>query len=190
MSAVYIWLIAYALPAIVSGAAIKLLPRKKDRLSKRNAAIIHAALAVSTCFSQYFIHASGRVFPWYPNPLSIIVYLASVLIAIIFIGRIGLWYGLSALLQQLTMVSTAFLLLPVLPFYAVALLLVPLYVWGHSTQGTHRLMKILLFTVWGVASLFLFSVLPNVYLIASLHTLLGAMLISRSILYPEVVSHH
>jgi hypothetical protein len=185
MSLFYIWLIAYAAPAIFAGATVKLLPPSKAKPSKRNAVIMHIALAVSVLLSQYFIYANGLSFPWYPNTFSILVYIVSVAIAVSLLGSMGFWYGLSALLQQATMLSMVFLLSPAYSLYLVVLLIVPLYAWCHALQVNHWLTRILLFLLWGIASIFLFSISQNLYLIAALHTLFGSLLISRSLLYPE-----
>jgi hypothetical protein len=185
MSLFYIWLVAYAAPALIAGTTVKLLLPSKTKPSKRNVVIMHVALAVSALVSQYFIYANDLSFPWYPNAFSILVYIVSMAIAVSLLGSMGFWYGLSALLQQSTMLSMAFLLLPVYPLYLITLLIVPLYAWCHALQVSHWLTRILLFLLWGVVSIFLFSISQNLYLIAALHTLFGSLLISRSLLYLE-----
>ena len=183
MSFLYVWLIAYVAPALLAGTAIKILPKKRTELNLRDALMMHVALIASVVLSQYFIYSSGLTFPWFPNALSVAVYILSILISIALVGSRGIWYGISALIQQLTMASIAFLLLPVFPFYMVALLIIPVYVWCHRTQTNNWQLRTILFLIWGAISIYLFLIFPNVYLIAALHTLLGSILISRSLLY-------
>lgn len=186
MTPIYAWLVAYAAPALTAGATVKLLPPNGARPSKRNAIIMHAALAVSVLLSQYFIYANSITFPWHQNVFSIITYIVSVAIAVSLLGSMGFWYGLSALLQQLAMLSIAFLLSSAYPLHLVVLLIVPLYAWCHALQVNRWLTRISLFLLWGIASIILFSISQNLYLIAALHTLFGSLLISRSLLYPEI----
>ena len=176
------WLIAYALPAVVAGTAIKTLPGKMG--SARNMAIVHAALIVSTLTSNYFIRESGRAFPWQPHALSLAAYIASALIACAIIGRLGIWYGASALIQQVTMASATFMLLPDLSAPAMVLLLVPIFVWGHTIRTAHWQIRTIVLTVWGALSVYLFSLWLDFYLLAALHTVFGSILISRSIIHP------
>ena len=180
-----IWLIAYAIPAFIAGTVVKVLPQDKEKLSTRNVVIMHTALFVSVFISQYFIHSSGLTFPLHLNDLSIAVYILSVLLAGNLLGSTGVWYGFSALAQQLTMLSIAFLLLPVYPIWAVIFLIAPLYTYCHTLRVDNSLLRVGLFLVWGASSILLFSILPNIYIIAALHTLFGSVLISKSFLYPE-----
>lgn len=186
MKLFYIWLIAYATPALVAGAATKFLSSNTARLSKRNTVIMHIALGVSVLLSHCFIYAAGLIFPWYSNGFSILVYVISVAVAMSLLGWMGFYYGISALLQQLALLSMAFLLLPVYALYLVALLIVPLYAWCHVLQTDHRFTRSFLFLFWGVGSIFLFSISQDLYLIAALHALFGSLLISKSLLYPEI----
>ena len=186
MSLIYIWLIAYAAPALVAGTTVKLLPPSKAKSSKRNAVIMHIALAVSVLLSQYFIYTNGVAFPWYPDSVSIIAYIVGVAVAMNVLGWMGFWYSLSALLQQMAILSIAFLLFSAYPLWFVVFLIVPLYAWCHALQVNHWRTRTFLFLLCGVASIFLFSISQNLYLIAALHTLFGSLLISRSLLYPEM----
>ena len=147
---------------------------------------MHLALLVSVLASQYALYCSGLSFPWYPGPLSLLALAASALLSFALIGPLGLWYAVSAFLQELTMCSIACYLLHIFPVSAVVLLVVPVFVACHFLSLKNWKLKLLLVTLWGVASVVLFAATRNVYLIAALHTLFGAVLISRSFLYlPE-----
>ncbi len=178
------WLVAYAAPGLIAGTSIKLLPKRKDRVGASVIIIATIALIVSISISQYFIHTSSLVFPWYPKTLSIIAYILSIFIAIRLIGKMSIWYSFFALIQELAVGSITFLLLPFLPLYLIILLIVPLFVWGHDFQTSRWLIRTILFTALGAISVLLFSLLLDFYLLAALHTLIGAILISRSIVYP------
>jgi hypothetical protein len=182
MPSLYAWLVAYALPVVSAGAIVKALPRKGEGLSLRNGVIMHGALILSVVASQYLIHSSGLTFPWQPKALSIFAYVSATVIAAFLIGATGLWYALSAFVQELTIVSITFLLLPALPLYLIILIVVPVFVWAHTLRTRHWYFRLILLATWGVISVSLFSIILDVYLLAALHALLGAMLISRSVI--------
>ncbi|OGE87546.1 MAG: hypothetical protein A3J07_04890 [Candidatus Doudnabacteria bacterium RIFCSPLOWO2_02_FULL_49_13] len=188
MKLIYSWFVAYATPALLAGAAVKILPQTKQRLSLRNGLIIHGALLASIVISQYFIHQANLDFPWQPHGYSIVILLLSIAIAYKFIGFYTLGYVVSCLIQEATMQSIAFLLLPSFPLFIVLLLVVPLYVWCHPLlRPKHSLIRILIFFGWGIIAISLFSILKDLYVIAGLHLLLGSWLISRSLLHPDII---
>jgi len=179
------WFLAYAIPCLLAGTAIKLLPKSKDRVGTPFITIAVATLFISIFVSQYFIHTSGFVFPWYPKALSIVAYVLSVFIATRLIGKMSMWYSPFALIQELAIASITFLLLPSFPIYLIILLIVPIFVWGHSLRTNRWLIRVVLLAVLGAISVSLFSTLLDFYLLAALHTLLGAILISKFIIYPQ-----
>ena len=84
----------------------------------------------------------------------------------------------------MTMLSVAFLLLSTFPIYVVILLIVPLFVFSHTLHTERRWLRVALISLWGVVSVVLFSLDFDIYTIAALHTFFGAILISKSVLYP------
>jgi hypothetical protein len=185
MNQIYMWLLAYVIPGFLAGVVIKFLPKSKDRVGASTIALATIALIVSTSISQYFIYTSGLVFPWHPKALSIASYILSVFIATHLIGKMTIWYSLFAFIQELAISSITFLLLPYLPLYLIILLIVPLFVWGHDLQTSRWVIRTILFTTFGAIAIFLFSLTLDFYLLAALHTLVGAILISRFVVYPS-----
>lgn len=179
-----LWLVTYVLPALITGGALQFFSRHHPSRPKCDALIIHAGLAVSILANHYAFHVLGFAFPWYPHLLSILTYAASMFFAMYMLGIFGMWYSLSAFLQQLTILSISFLLLHELPLFLVLLLVVPLFALGHTQNVQQRRMRIAVLSLWGVASITLFTILSDVYLLAALHTLLGTIGIRRSIVYP------
>ncbi len=184
MNLIFIWFLAYVLPAGLAGGVIKFLPKRRVGALSQNGIIMHAALLVSILASQYALYALGFSFPWGLSALPVLFYLFSVFIAFLVLGAFGIWYGLSAFIQQLTMLSIAFLLLSVFPIYLVVLFVVPIYAFCHLGQVKRGLIRLLLFFLWGTASIMLFEIFHNVWLIVALHTFLGTLLIRQSVLYP------
>ncbi len=176
-----VWFLAYVFPAAAAGAIAFIWPRK-EAAPKRDVLIMHAALLVSIAASQYEIHARGLAFPWHTGQPSLAACAVAIGLACVLIGRLGLWYFLSAFVQELTMLSIAFLLLPAFPVYAVILLIVPIFVACHFLTFDHLRAKIILIPLWGVASILLFVATQNIWLIAALHAVLGSFLFSRSVL--------
>lgn len=183
MQPISLWLLMYALPAFVTGGIVQFSSRYGSNPT-RDALIIHAGLVTSIFASQYAIKTLGLAFPWQPQLLSLIICAASILFAMRMLGLFGMWYSLSAFLQQLTILSVSFLLRSFLSLPVVLFLVVPIFSLGHAQNVAHRRIRVILISLWGVASILLFRVLPDVYLLASLHTLLGTIGIRRSIVYP------
>jgi hypothetical protein len=184
MNLISAWLLTYLAPAVAAGAIVTVFARRSNA-SKRIAIAVHSALVFSAFASQYVIWTTGLTFPWETSTFSIICFLLSILISAIMIRSFAIWYALSALLQQLTMLSVAFLLLTQLPLWSVILLVVPPFVWCHDMErmfGT----KMLLFSLWGTSSIALFSFIPNLLLIAAVHSVLGTLLISFRIIHSEL----
>lgn len=184
---IYIWLIAYAVPVALSQLVIKYW--RKAAEPKFYAATVHLAVIISIILCQFFIRAEGAAFPWRTNYFGIIFYGAGLLFALVLIGWLGALYGLSAWVQQLAIQSINFYLLLHVPVYAAILLIVPLYVWAHRAQSKHRRLRIILFSIWGAASVLIFAIYPNFYLIAGLHAIFGGFLVAKSVLYtPESIT--
>ena len=115
-----------------------------------------------------------------------LLFVASVALAGGAIGKLGWLYGPSALIQELCLLSIAFLLLPTFPIYIVVLLIVPLFVFCHQlTKVPYALTRALLIAIWGTAALIIFSYTRNLFLVASLHVLLGTVLIAMGVLHPQ-----
>ncbi len=149
----------------------------------RDALIIHAGLALSILASHYALHSLNIDFPWRAHPLSLVLFVASICFSMRLLGIFGMWYCLSAFLQQLTILSTSFLLFHFLSLPLVLLLVLPIFTLGHAQNVRHRRLRVLLISLWGGLSITLFTIVPDLYLLAALHTLLGTMGIRRSILY-------
>ncbi len=184
VDAVLLWLITYAIPAIITGGLVVFFSRRRIN-ARRDAFIIHAGLGVSILANQYALRFFGWNFPWQPHLFSVVILAVSIVIAIRMLGTFGLWYALSAFLQQLTLLSVSFLLLQTLPLLFVVLLVVPIFTIGHAQKVQHQQMRVLMISLWGAASIALFTVIPDVYLLAALHTLLGTIGIRRSMVYPS-----
>ncbi|NOS66917.1 MAG: hypothetical protein HOO67_00930 [Candidatus Peribacteraceae bacterium] len=184
MHAISLWFLTYALPAFVTGGIIQFFSRYKSN-PKRDGMIIHAGLLLSILASQYALYLNGSVFPWSPHILSFLFFIASVLFASRMLGMFGVWYALSAFLQQLTILSSSFLLLTFLSLPIVVLLIVPIFALGHAQDVRHRCIRIIVISLWGAASISLFSIMHDLYFLAALHTMLGVIGIQRKIMYPQ-----
>lgn len=181
---ILIWLFAYVMPA-AAACGISALSFRAVALPQRNIIVMHIALLVSILASQYAIHSLGFAFPWRPDHISLLVLAVSAGFAFSIVGMLGLWYAASSFVQELTTLSIAFLLMTAFPVYAAVLLIAPVFVACHFLSFERWRLRVSLFTLWGVVSVLLFSIMPNVYLIAALHTFVGTVLISRSVLYPK-----
>jgi hypothetical protein len=188
------WLVTYVAPAALFGQLALVWIKEKKHWYERNVTITHAALLVSSVLSQYAIYARGLRFPWYPGPLSVLAFVVSAVFALLYLSRLGrwlgLWYAASVLVQQAAMLSIAFLLLPAFPVWAVILLVVPIFVAAHFISLRHWKLKLLLISAWGVATILLFVLTHNIWLIAALHTALGAFFIQKRILYLGISTVH
>jgi hypothetical protein len=89
MSILYVWFLSYITPAIFAGLLMLSLP-KKDSLDTRKITIAALTLVVSFVVSQYFIIRFGLVFPYFPDFVSIAIYIVSIVISFIFVGPASL----------------------------------------------------------------------------------------------------
>ena len=184
MNALFIWGIAYVVPALCADTFIALFPERRTVVHRRNAEVMHGMLVISALASQYVLYRMGNPFPWELNA-SVLVYMLSVLVAFGMIGKLGLWYGLSSLIQEFATLSISFYLFSVFPLFVVLLLVVPVFVFSHPLRAKHWLIRLLIISFWGIASVSLFFIFRNVWVIAALHTLLGAFFIKQNVLYPR-----
>ena len=127
MHSLIIWLIIYCLPALVAGG----ISRYYIQYHRRILVFIHILLVVSAGASLYIIDISGLTFPWHVDILPVVSYAATVLFAVVLLGRLGIFYGVSALIQEFTMLSSAFILLQYFPVYVAILMIAPLFIFCH-----------------------------------------------------------
>ena len=205
------WFFAYMLPGLSVLAVIYFFPKYRSGTFSRGA-IVHCGLIISTILSQYLLYTAGRPFPWGSHPASIIsetatsattawglasalsnigssgsmLFFGAVAIAVFaLLGRFGIFYALSALLQQLTMTSVAYYLFGSLSFLLIVLLVVPFFSLSHLLQRKHWRVKIPVTFAWGFFSLALFALYGNLFLNASLHAALVSLLIYAGVMYPH-----
>jgi hypothetical protein len=183
MSTPLIWLFGYLLPASAACSIALIFPRRMHGLFGYQLAVMHAMLCVSIFITQYRMLTLGITFPWHADLPSLFYYGVSIGIASCMLGALGAWYGLSAFVQQLTMLSIAFVLMRTFPIVGVVLLIMPVYVGCHFFGTGFTLLRIILFAVWGAASICIFWVTSDFWLTAAVHTLLGSLLIRYNILY-------
>jgi hypothetical protein len=172
MPIILIWFLAYVVPAITAWAITYFLTHKKG-VDKYNLLIIHALLITSICMSQYVIHALGLSFPWGLNLTSFVALILAMVFAVGAIGASGAWYIISALIQELTMLSIALILLPVFPVYIVVLLIAPTFVVVHFQSQERWQVRLFLLSVWGIGTILLF-ILGNVLVKGSSYPQVGS----------------
>ncbi len=181
MTPITIWLVAYLCPAFVVASFIRPIPKAAE-VESRRLILAHGALILSAFASQYAIHNSGFVFPWYLSLVGIGAYFVGIFVAVGLMGLLGAAYALSALIQQIALLSIAFLLLAAYPTPVVMLLLIPPYVLCHQFSSRRCARKALLLAIWGSLCIGIFVIIPNLWIIAGLHAALGAFLLTRSVL--------
>ena len=178
---IQLWIMAYVVP-LAAACGLALAWRRKDDWFERSLVAIHVALIIGIVITQCAMYAYGLSFPWYPGPLSLAVFISSAILAAVLLGAVGLLYAMSALVQELAMLSLAFLFLQTFPILMVILLIAPVFVACHFLTLKYWQLKLVLMSLWGITVILLFVLTRNVYMIAALHTLLGSLLFSRSVL--------
>ena len=179
MNFILIWIVAYLLPGLFTGFILFLFRVNRNM----SLMIIHVFLVVSIVLSFYSIHALGLVFPGFHDPLALLVYGASVLISMMMIGKIGMFYGFSSFVQELTMLLMLFLLSSYFPYWIAYLMVVPLYVLAHNLKSSYRYGIILTLSLWGVCILYLFLSGVDIFYLSAIHTIIGSLLIKKSMIY-------
>jgi hypothetical protein len=169
-------------PVLLVLSAIFIFPKARQGTIKRGV-IIHLGLLLSIILSQSLIFKIGKLSTFYNSSMFILPFLASIIISLIILGRFGMFYSLSAALQQLCMLSVTSLLLPVLPIGYTILLIIPVYSFSHLLQPKKWQFKIPLTLIWGALSLIIFTLIQDVYLNMSIHNFIGTFLISKNLIY-------
>lgn len=182
LSALLSWFIAYLLPVLLVLSIIAIFAHQPGTAFRMLA--IHIALGISIILSQYFIYQTHREFPWNIYLPSAALFIVIAIGAATLLGRFGLLYVLSSLIQQLTLISIYYYLSGSLSFWLIVLLLVPIYSVSHLLQTKHWRIKIPGTLAWGTVALILFAWRGDVLLNASVHAILGSIFIYLGIMYP------
>ncbi|HYC34260.1 MAG TPA: hypothetical protein VEC13_00855 [Candidatus Paceibacterota bacterium] len=180
MNGILFWLISFIFPALLTGIALKLYSKHS---LKREAIIIHAGLLVSIVVSQISILAIGSVFLVEVTPLSILCFALSIGFGYFLLRDFGVFYGLSALLQQLALISSASLLFSYYFTWPVIFLLVPIFAFGHGIGDRFWYVRVLILILWGIGAILLFLLTGDLLLVAAIHTFFGTLLIRSSLFY-------
>ncbi len=178
------WLFAYILPILLVVAVIRFFPEYRAGTLFRGA-VVHIGLLVSIVLSQYLLYAVERSFPWNFRLASIFSFIGVAVAIFVILGRFGLFYTFSALIQQLTMTSIAYYLYGPLSFFFIVILVVPPYSLSHLFQPKYWQVKIPVTLLWGFISLALFFLWQDVFLNALVHAIAGAFFIRRGVMYPQ-----
>ncbi|MBI5733136.1 hypothetical protein HY967_04270 [Candidatus Jorgensenbacteria bacterium] len=181
LSALGGWFIAYFLPVLLVFGIIGFFPRRSGTVFRM--LVVHGALCLSIFLSQYLLHFASRPFPWNFYFSSVLFFAVVTAATPLLLGRFGFLYVLSALIQQLTLVSIAYYLSGLLDFWIVVLLVVPIYSTCHLLEPKYWHIKIPATLAWGALSLMLFTLRGDILLNASLHAILGSIFIYGGIMY-------
>jgi hypothetical protein len=179
--ALLLWGGTYFLPALCTAFLILVLPQRKNTPAMR-ALLLHGGVLLSLLLIHREIADSGLLFPFAPQTHSGVLFLFTIIITWHLHEVHGLLYALSAFLQQLCLVSIAFLLVPLLTLPAILLLVVLPYAVSHLLERQRATYKFILTLLWGCTSILVFVITEDVYLVTTLHTLLGLTLLRPSIL--------
>lgn len=179
MDFIFIWLLGYALPGLLAGFFSYIFHWKKS-MSIINA---HIFLLISISISLYFIHSLNLQFPWPYTLYPFLIYFLTILISYFLVGKVGLLYGISALIQESTMLFMCFILMQSFPLPLIIFMIIPLFVIAHDLGNPYRYFKILLLALGGGLSLYLFAHSVNILYITALHVLIGTWLIKKSLIY-------
>ncbi len=213
MNPTYIWLIAFLLPALCTAFLLFFFSKFTKNIAPtknpagtgvtvnvtntiRSAIIIHVGLLTSI-FISYLLMIENKVSPspW-PFPVdttsssvwvvSVSALCAGVAISFFVLNFYGLLYSASSVIQQLTLLSIANLLLAKTSLLVTIAYIAPIFIMGHIIEDRQSLFKIVLVTSWGIIAIALFAWLRDMYLITAIHILFGTFLIKKKVLYVEV----
>jgi hypothetical protein len=143
-------------------------------------AVVYVPLLISAVINSYVIYHLNLSFPWETDIFSVFLFVLGFIISFLAIGSLGVWYTIAVFIQEVVILSMTFLLLTVFPVYVVILLIVPVFVLAHFTSLNHWIVRVVLLSLWGVASVLLFATTQNIYIIVALHSILGSFLYLRT----------
>jgi len=177
---ILLWFIFYFLPA---GLAFVLIRFFSERGSMFRAFLVHGALVFSIFLTQYLLYSEGKYFPWHIHLYSVMLFALALITTPFIVGRFSIFYIFSAFVQELTMLSMAFYLMPTLSFWLAVIFIVPVYAFSHFTHKERWQARLWATSVWGILSIALFSYQKDILLNTALHAIFGAVLIYYGIIY-------
>lgn len=180
-------IISYFTPAILALAITRIVFAGQ---TMKSILVIHCFLLISLILSTYILWSHNFHFWVISWNIFAALYLCSVLFWYIYLGKTWVAYSISVLLQELTILLTAMILLFSFPIYIVYLLIIPLFIISHDSVSKYKLLRILILSFWWGATLYLFSLTQNIWLSILIHNLLWIILIKQKVFLQYMETRH
>jgi hypothetical protein len=168
------WLLSYILISL----AAHFYTRRIHNFQKQ-VLYIHLFVGVSVAL----LILVGARLEWVVTAFPILAITVAAVLAIFLLGKLGVLYSLSCVLQEACLLlSATFVAAAVGVPLAAAATAVP-YVFAHRTEGKEWYWKPVMLLLWCLVSVYLYLWLKQPLLNVALHILLGAILIEKRLLY-------
>ena len=142
--------------------------------------IFHILLIINIIFTYIKIKKYYNI-KNYLNKFWIIIYFLSILWSVFFVWKIWLFYGLSSLIQELSIIFTSvFLKFKKFEFIKIYLLITIPFILAHNLDWFY---KIFLLWFWCFLSIKMFLKWINIFYIISIHNILWSILIYHNLIY-------
>lgn len=184
MNPYLLWFFSYGLPVLIVWLLLLTIQKARHGSLLREG-IVYGGLLASAVIAQIFMLKQGMSFPVMPSLISFLLFLAAVATSFILLSYFGLFYSLSAIIQQLSMISVIYLLSPFFSMGMLIMLIMPLYVVSHLFYRMNWVAKVLITSVWGIFTVLLFSIFADPFLNFTLHILGGSLFIAKKVLYAK-----
>lgn len=169
-----IWLVSYFIPF---GLGIWELYFFQEREVLR-LILIHILLLISIFLSFYFAFESDLEIDFLRLDKYFYVFLGGLGISLFLIGVRGLGYALSSIIQELSILMIAFILLGIVPFWGVLGMVALPYALAHEIKKGMKVAWVMIL-IWGMASIYLFYFMETIWLSIAFHLIGGSLFIKK-----------
>lgn len=177
-SVVLIWLLSYVLPSL--GYIIL-----KETILKNGTIRVlcgHTFLLISALLSFYFISELNIKMIFFQMNAFFYLFLTIFVFSYALAGKRGLLYGLSTIIQEMSILFMTAILLDKIPLILIIFMIVPFFVYAHNLENRNLLKRIIFTMIWGILTICLFYLFNNIWLNLFLHFLFGLILIKKKII--------
>ncbi|HEY0010885.1 MAG TPA: hypothetical protein VGB97_03170 [Candidatus Paceibacterota bacterium] len=168
------WFLSYILVSLAAHFYTRRIPNFQKQVL-----YIHVFVGVSVAL----LILVGARLEWSPTALSILTLSGVVGLAASLLGRLGVLYSFSCVLQEACLLLSGTFVATVIGLPLAAAATAAPYVFAHRTEGKEWYWKPIILLLWCFASIYLYIWLKQPLLNIALHILFGAVLIEKRLLY-------
>ena len=172
-----IWFVAYCLPATIGTVVLKTMSKYQIFSN----VFIHIMLLCSVIISSYVLQTMNV--PFTIISIDVYLYIMVIVLLAITIKATTLLYAASTVIQELSMLLIATIIMSEKALWVALLLIVPWYCLAHNAHK--KAVTMVIIACWGIFSIVLFSYTQLFWINCTLHFIGGMILIKKGFIYQK-----